>query len=155
MFEHKELDGTMNRVIETSDAFVSPEVLEMREVFAPVGDVHSLSRTQYAVIGERLVERSLPPENVGERWPSDDSDAPWWTAVNNPPHAGMVASFNAAHGGKQRLPLDVNHNVVAFASAGEEVLFKDGAYAVVRKSDAKEISAPTLVELRRAYATGT
>jgi hypothetical protein len=151
MFEHKELDGTMNRVIAGGDAFVSPEILEMREVFEAVDDVQSLSRKQYAVIDERLVERSLPPENVGERWPYDDSDAPWWTTVNNPPHAGMVASFNAAQGGKQRVPLDPAHNVVAFSSGGDEVIFKDGGYGVVRQSDGKEITAPTLVELRRLY----
>jgi hypothetical protein len=69
----------------------------------------------------------------------------------NPPHMGIVADFNSAQGGLQRKPLVVDHNVVAFASEGEEVLLVDEMYKLVRKSDGKALTAPSILEMRRAY----
>jgi hypothetical protein len=149
MFEHKELDGTQNRVIPAIDAYVKGDVLECR-----IGrnlEVDKSSRIQFGVIGDRLVERSLPPENVGDFWPFDAPAAPWWGTVNNPPHAGLVADFNSHTGGQYRVPLDKAHNVVAYASAGEEVTFDDGAYNVVRQSDGAELTATSILELRKLY----
>jgi len=47
--------------------------------------------------------------------------------------------------------LDLAHNVVAFAAEGEEILFPDGEYKVVRKSDDQELSARSILELRKLY----
>lgn len=149
MFEHKELDGTINRLIPANEGFVSAEVLEHRG--GPGKEPEKHSRTQYGVIAERLVERSLPPESVGDYWSYDAPALPWWGAVINPPHAGLLAAFNSHYGGHYRAPFDKAHNVVAFASAGEEVLFTEGRYTVVRQSDNTELSGATLVELRKHY----
>ncbi len=149
MFEHKNLDGVWNRVVPSSDVFVNGDVLEMRE--STTKDPQASSRKQYSVVGERLVERCLPPEGVGDRWSYDAVDVPWWTAVKNPPHMGIVAEFNSHNGGKHRIPLEVEQNVVAFASSGEEITFRAGAYRLKRKKDEKEISAPTLPEIRAQY----
>jgi hypothetical protein len=149
MFEHKELDGTLNRVIPASDAFINGEVLECRGGRDPEPEKNS--RLQFGVIKERLVERNLPPESVGDCWSYDAAAAPWWGAVNNPPHAGLVAEFNSHSGGQYRVPLDLAHNVVAFASAGEDVVFTDGTYKVVRESDGAELTAASILELRKLY----
>jgi hypothetical protein len=149
MFEHKELDGTKNRVIPASEAFVSGDVLECH--IGQEADMEKAGRLQYGVINERLVERSLPPESVGDYWSYDAPAAPWWGTVNNPPHAGLVAEFNNHSGGQYRVPLDKAHNVVAFASAGEEIVFSDGAYKVVRESDGSELTAPSIMDLRKLY----
>lgn len=151
MFEHKNLDGEWNRIIPSTDPFVSPEVLEIRESINREKDPKATNRMQYAVVGDKLVERCLPPETIGERWSYDAWDTPWWLAVNNPPHAGLLADFNSSQGGKQRKPLEPGHNVVAFTSAGEEVTLQNGEYTVTRKTDEKEFKAPTLPELRQAY----
>lgn len=149
MFEHKELDGAKNRVIPTTEAFVSGDVLECH--IGQETDTTKCGRVQYGVINERLVERSLPPESVGDYWSFDAPAAPWWGTVNNPPHAGLVAEFNNHSGGQYRVPLDKAHNVVAFASAGEEIVLTDGGYKVVRESDSAELTAPTIMELRKLY----
>jgi hypothetical protein len=149
MFEHKELDGTQNRLIPASEAFVSGEVLEClvgRNV-----EAGSSGRMQFGVIAERLVERCLPPESIGDHWSYDVSAAPWWGTVNNPPHAGLVAEFNSHSGGQYRVPLDKAHNVVAFASAGEEITLTDNTYTVVRESDGAELTATSILELRKLY----
>ena len=49
------------------------------------------------------------------------------------------------------MPFDKTHNVVAFASAGEEVLLGDGSYSVVRQSDGAELTASSILELRKLY----
>ena len=149
MFEHKELDGTLNRVIPASDAYVCGEILECRGGLEKAPEKNS--RLQFGVIGDRLVERNLPPEGVGDYWSYDAPAAPWWGTVNNPPHAGLVAEFNSHSGGQYRVPLDVAHNVVAFASAGEEVLLTNGIYNVVRESDGAELTAASILELRKLY----
>jgi hypothetical protein len=149
MFEHKHLDGQTNRVIPSTDAFINGDVLECRDGL--IKDLEAISRKQYSVVGDLLVERCLPPENIGDTWSHDSVALPWWTKVMNPPHMGIVAEFNSHNGGLHRKPLDLQHNVAAFAAEGEEVLFTNGAYTVVRKSDGQEITAPTLVELRKLY----
>ena len=149
MFEHKELDGAKNRVIPASDAFMSGEILECRLGLS--AELESTNRVQFGVIGDRLVERGLPPESIGDYWSYDVPAAPWWGTVNNPPHAGLVADFNSHSGGQYRVPFDKTHNVVAFASAGEEVLLGDGSYSVVRQSDGAELTASSILELRKLY----
>lgn len=151
MFEHKNLDGERNRIVPATDTFISGDVLEMRESIKKDDDPKATSRMQYGVVVDRLVERCLPPETIGDKWSYDNSDLPWWGTVNNPPHAGIIAEFNSHNGGKHRKPLEVDHNVVAFAALGEEVTFKNGEYTVIRKKDNKEIKAKTLLETRRAY----
>lgn len=149
MFEHKELDGTLNRVIPANAAYICGEILECRS--GQGAEAEKSSRMQFGVIGDRLVERNLPPESVGDYWSYDTPAAPWWGAVNNPPHAGLVAEFNSHSGGQYRVPLDTAHNVVAFASAGEEVTFAKGQYKVVRQSDGAELTAASILELRKLY----
>lgn len=149
MFEHKNLDSKWNRVIPASDTFIHGEVLECRDNAS--ADPEASGRLQYGVIGDRLVERALPPESVGDHWSYDADNPPWWSTVNNPPHAGLVADFNSHNGGLHRKPLDAAHNVVAFASAGEEVTFANCVYTVVRQNDNKEITAASMLALRKSY----
>ena len=149
MFEHKTLDGKWNRVVPACEPFVKADVLECRDSLG--GDAESASRMQFGVIGDRLVERCLPASTIGDCWSYDAGGLPWWGLVNNPPHAGLVADFNTHSGGLYRKPLDVAHNVVAFAAAGEEILFADDMYKVVRQSDGQELSAPSILELRKLY----
>ena len=151
MFEHKKLDGETYRIIPSTDDFLGGEVLELRESIGANKDPATVNRVQYGVVGNRLVERCLPPESVGDRWSYDAPATPWWSTVNNPPHAGLVADFNSSQGGEQRVPLDQSHNVVAFGSAGEEVMLSNGEYAVTRASDGKAIKAGSLLETRQAY----
>ena len=151
MFEHKKLDGEWNRVIPSSDTFIKGEILECRDTVG--ADPKTLSRRQYGVINDILVERCLPPETIGDYWSYDAFGVPWWDSVKNPPHMGIIAEFNNFNGGAYRKPLDKAHNVVAFAAAGEGITFVDGSYTVVRQSDSKEITAPTLPDLRRDYFT--
>ena len=149
MFEHKHLDGEMNKVIPSTDAFLNGDVLECRD---SVGEeAKSISRRQYAVVGDRLVERCLPPERVGDTWSFDNVAVPWWGSVKNPPHMGIVAEFNSFNNGLHRKPIDLEHNVVAFGAEGEEVIFSNGNYSIIRKSDEQELTADTLVELRKLY----
>lgn len=149
MFEHKSLDGKWNRIVPACEAFVKDDVLECRDSLG--GDADGASRLQFGVIGDRLVERSLPPTTIGDVWSYDAGGLPWWGVVNNPPHAGIVADFNAQNGGLYRKALDVEHNVVAFAAEGEEILFTHGVYKVVRKSDSQELTASSIMELRKLY----
>lgn len=149
MFEHKTLDGKWNRIVPTCEPFVKEEVLECRDSLG--GDADGASRNQFGVIGNLLVERCLPPQTIGDVWSYDAGGLPWWGVVNNPPHAGLVADFNTHLGGLYRKPLDLAHNVVAFAAEGEEILFTDGVYKVVRKSDEQELTASSLLELRKLY----
>lgn len=149
MFEHKNLDGEWNRVISASENFLAGDVLELRDSASK--ETAASNRRQYAVVGDRLVERCLPPETVGDKWSYDAADKPWWVSVNNPPHVGIVASFNEHNGGKHRQVLQKENNVVAFAAQGEAITFADGAYTTTRSSDSKAISAATLPELRNLY----
>jgi hypothetical protein len=149
MFEHKELDGSQNRLIPATEEFVSGEVLEC--LYGQVTEADKNNRIQFGVIGDRLVERGLPPASIGDYWSFDAPAVPWWSTVNNPPHAGLVAEFNKHSGGQYRVPLDVAHNIVAFAAAGEEVTLTDGSYKVVRKSDDTELTATSTLELRKLY----
>lgn len=149
MFEHKALDGKWNRIVPTSEAFVKGDILECRDSLG--GDADGASRNQFGVIGDRLVERSLPPQAIGDCWSYDAGGLPWWGIVNNPPHAGLVADFNSHSGGLYRKELDLAHNVVAYASAGEEILFENGIYKVVRQSDEQELTATSILELRKLY----
>ncbi len=149
MFEHKNLDGKWNRVIPSTDVFLNGDILECRETVG--AEPEKISRQQYAVVGNRLVERSLPPESIGDTWSHDDGKSPWWGSVNNPPHMGIIADFNSHNGGLHRIPLDVTHNVIGFASEGEEIILTKGSYTVKRKNDDKELSAPSMRELRELY----
>ncbi len=149
MFEHKNLDGKWNRVVPSSDPFLKGNILECRETMG--SEPEKNSRQQYAVVGERLVERCLPPESIGDTWSYHAGKLPWWDSVKNPPHIGIVAEFNTYNGGLHRIPFDLNHNVVGFASEGEEIILIKGAYTVKRKSDDKEISAPSMQQLRELY----
>lgn len=149
MFEHKNLDGKWNRVIPSTDVFLKGDILECRETVG--SEPEKISRQQYAVIDDRLVERCLPPESMGDTWSHDAGKSPWWGTVNNPPHMGILADFNSYNGGLYRFPLDVNHNVVGFAGEGEEILLVNGKYAVKRKSDDKELSAPSMRALQELY----
>lgn len=151
MFEHKNLDGQWNRVLPSTEPFLSKEILEIRENVSPNCKPETSSRKQYGVIGEQLVERCLPPENIGDRWSHDAFDVSWWTRVNNPPHMGIIAEFNESQGGKHRIPLDIEQNVVAYAGSGEKILLKQGQYLVTRSKDNKEIISNSLIEARRAY----
>ncbi len=151
MFEHKELDGERRRLIPATEAFVSPSILEVREALKSEGADDS-ARSQHAVVEKRPVERYLPPASVGDRWAHDATDLPWWEVVNNPPHAGLVADYTKAFGGIRYNPLNKDKNLVAYSSQGEEVVLKETQYSLVRKSDGKEISAPSLLALRKAYA---
>lgn len=149
MFEHKHLDGDANRIIPAAEAFLTSEVLERREGL--IKDTNALNRMQYGVVGDLLVERSLPPETVGDTWSHDNAGTPWWTKVMNPPHMGIIAEFNLYSGGLHRKALDPAHNVVAYAGEGEEVVLTSGTYSVTRKSDGQELTATNLVELRKLY----
>lgn len=155
MFEHQKLDGETFRVMPASETFLNGEVLELRETIGAEKDPNRINRVQYSVAGERLVERCLPPQSVGDRWGYDNADAPWWSLVNNPPHAGLVADFNSSLGGKQRVALDTAHNVIALAAKGEEVIMDSGGeYTLTRASDSKELRAKSMLELRQAYYAG-
>ena len=149
MFEHVNLDGEYNRVIPATDAFINGDVLECRDSIGK--DVNSVSRRQYAVIGNTLVERCLPPEALGDIWTFDNAGSPWWGYVNNPPHMGIVAEFNSFNNGLHRKPIDSEKNIVAFRAEGEAVTFLNGVYRMLRKSDELELTAATLVELRNKY----
>ena len=149
MFEHKHLDGELNRLIPATEAFLKGDVLECRDSVG--ADVKTISRRQYAVVGDRLVERCLPPEAIGDTWSFDAVASPWWGSVKNPPHMGIIAEFNKFNGGEHRKPIDLENNVVAYGAAGEEVIFSDGVYTVKRQTDEQVITAKSLVELRRLY----
>jgi hypothetical protein len=123
----------------------------MRDNVSPNCSPETSSRKQYGVIGDQLVERCLPPENIGDRWSYDAFDMSWWTRVNNPPHMGIIAEFNETQGGKYRNPLNTDENVVAYTTAGEKVFLKQGQYIVTRGKDNKEITADSLIDARRAY----
>lgn len=149
MFEHKHLDGTWNRVIPATDSFLAGDVLECRDNLG--GDVETAARRQYAVVGDRLVERCLPAEKVGDVWSYDAAGLPWWGWVKNPPHMGIVAEFNEQCGGLHRKPFAVDNNIVAYGESGEEVHFADSRYKVARASDSEELTADSLVALREQY----
>lgn len=149
MFEHKNLDGNVNRIIPSTDVFLAGDILEVRDGIGSETD--SFVRVQFGVVGDRLVERCLPPESIGDHWSYDAGGIPWWGSVMNPPHAGIVADFNNHNGGLQRKPLETDHNVVAFASEGEEILFDNGTYKMTRKSDNAELAAASILELRKLY----
>lgn len=151
MFEHKHLDGEINRILPATASYLGNEILEMREDVGTDSKSETKGRKQYGVIGEQLVERCLPPESVGDRWSFDATDTPWWTRVNNPPHMGIIAEFNKYLGGKHRIPLNPEQNVVAYAASGEKVFLKGGKYLVTRASDSKEIIAESIPDTRRAY----
>jgi len=149
MFEHKHLDGEANRIIPSADPFITGEVLERREGL--IKDLKALSRLQYGVVGDLLVERCLPPESIDDSWSHDNTAPPWWTKVMNPPHMGIVAEFNLHSGGLHRKALDPGHNVVAYGAEGEEVVFGNDVYSMTRKSDGQVLTASNLVELRKLY----
>lgn len=146
MFEHSKLTGEKYRVVPAEQSFLQPEILEYREK----GDDKS-PRLQHAVAGTVLVDRYLPALAVGSRWPHDDLAEPWWNVVDHPPHAGIVADFNAANGGEYKRKLNPECNVVAFSDSGEQVVMQNGVYKMTRYSDGKEIAEPSLVALRRQY----
>ncbi|WFP51560.1 hypothetical protein PL263_05905 [Methylomonas sp. EFPC3] len=149
MFEHKALDGQWNRVVPATESFVNGEILECRD---NVGDEPGkISRRQYAVIGDRLVERCLPPEAIGDFWSHDVAQLSWWGSVMNPPHCGLLADFNTQYGGLHRRDLDVGHNVVGYAAAGEEITLGKASYAVKRASDSADLVAASMLELRKLY----
>jgi hypothetical protein len=149
VFEHKSLDGQKLRVVSSTQGFV-PEILEVRE--PPAGrDVAKAGRLQHAVVSNTLVSRYLPPESMGLTWPNDANGEPWWEVVNHPPHGGVVAEFNRVHNGAYPRVLDPKHQVVAYASAGEEVLIANGRYSVTRAADKKRLEAPDLGTLRSLY----
>ena len=114
MFEHKNLDGEWNRIIPSNEAFLKGDILECRDTAGT--DAKAMSRRQYSVVGNRLVERCLPPETIGDFWSFDATGTPWWGSVKNPPHMGLIAEFNSHLGGEHRKPIDLAHNVVAFAT---------------------------------------
>jgi len=149
MFEHKNLDGTWNRVVSATDAFLSGDILETRDMVGT--EPEKIARMQFAVIGQWLVERCLPPEALSQTWAHDAGKLPWSDSVKNPPHMGIIADFNSHNGGLHRIPFDANHHVVGFASDGEEIILAKGMYTVVRKSDGKELSAASKSELRELY----
>lgn len=150
MFEHKNLDGNKYRVLSTDKPWMKPEILEVREPKSGQDD-SAAARTQYAVIGETLVERHLPPESVGDAWQFDSVASPWWEVVGHPPHGGIVADFNAYIGGQYERELDPANNVVAFAEQGEAVTFDGSAYKVKREGDAADLSGMPLKSLRQSY----
>lgn len=143
MFEHADIKGEKLRVLPAVDSFTAPEILESRETTA--------GRLQLTVVNALLVERYLPPEQKGDTWPHDAVGTPWWTVVSRPPHAGVVAAFNAAMGGTYIRTLDPKANVVAFAEKGEAVLMDNGEYCVVRATDNTSLRSPNLVALRASY----
>lgn len=149
MFEHKNLDGQWNRIIEANNSFLSGSVLETRDTTTK--DPKASSRKQYGVVGDRLVERCLPPESIGDKWSHDNIDVPWWTSVNNPPHMGLIAEFSNFSGGKHRQKFEKDNNIVGFAANGEAITFKLGSYTTIRSKDSKELSSSTLVDLRKVY----
>lgn len=149
MFEHKALDGQWNRVLPAADSFINGEVLECRDTVGE--EPGKISRRQYAVVGDRLVERCLPPEAVGDFWSHDVAQLPWWSSVMNPPHAGILADFNSQFGGLHRRQLDTAHNVVGYAGAGEEITLGKAGYALKRASDGAELVAKSMLELRKLY----
>lgn len=149
MFEHKNLDGVWNRVVSATDAFLNGDILECRDTVG--SEPEKISRLQYAVVGQRLVERCLPPEALSETWSHDAGKLPWWDSVKNPPHMGIIADFNSHCGGLHRIPFDANHNVVGYANEGEEIVLAKGLYTVSRKSDGKELSAVSMLQLRGLY----
>lgn len=150
MFEHKQLDGEKCRIIKVDKDFLKPEVLELRDPQNST-TIANACRTQYGVIGEVLVERYLPPESSGDQWSHDNSASPWWSVVGHPPHGGVVADFNKYIGGAYRRTLNPEHNIVAFAEAGEEVTFDGVDYIVTRSSDATELRGNKMVALRQQY----
>jgi len=151
MFEHSKLDGEWHKVIPAMEPFTKDEILEIRDSISTERDSKAAPRTQYTVVDGRLAERCLPPESIGNSWSFDSWDTPWWGAVNNPPHAGLVADFNSYGGGAYRKALEPDNNVVAFAGAGEPVTFKNGSYSVTRGKDDKVLTAASLLELRKTY----
>jgi hypothetical protein len=151
MFEHKNIDGAWNRVVSSNDAFLNGDILECRDMVG--SEPEKISRMQFAVVGQRLVERCLPPEALSETWAQDAGKLPWWISVKNPPHAGIIADFNSHNGGLHRIPFDATHNVVGFAYEGEEIVFTKGIYKVSRKSDGNELSANSMSQLRELYFT--
>jgi hypothetical protein len=154
MFEHDKLDGEWHKVIPAMEPFTTDSILEIRESISKERDPKATSRTQYSVVGDRLVERNLPPESIGDKWGYDAWDTPWWSTVNNPPHAGLLADFNSHSGGLQKAPLDKANNVVGFAAAGEPITFAKGEYQVTREKDGTELKATGMLELRKAYYEG-
>ena len=149
MFEHKSIDNQKVRLLSASDGFLNESILETRE--PKNGEsLEKAPRQQHAVAGTVLVERFLPPESTGDAWPHDACAAPWWEVVGHPPHGGLVADFNTALGGAYRRELDPSKNTVAYAAAGEDVVWEKGQYSVVRSSDRQELAAPTLLKLRAA-----
>jgi hypothetical protein len=64
MFEHKHLDGQWNRIVPATETFLNGDILECRNNVGPDPDQNS--RQQYAVVGDRLVERCLPPLTIGD-----------------------------------------------------------------------------------------
>ena len=150
MFEHKLLDGDKYRIVTASSDYLKPEILEIRE---PKNSAPSdnTCRNQYAVVGEVLVERYLPPAASGERWAHEAFASPWWSVVGHPPHGGIVADFNKYIGGAYQRTLNPGENVVAYAESGEPVTFDGGAYSVTRKADAQALRGAKLGELRKLY----
>ena len=148
MFEHKYLDGEKHRLLASSQEFLKESILESREPI-PGGSVAKAPRLQHAVAGSVLVERYLPPEGVGESW-SHDPGAIWWEVVGHPPHGGIVADFNKEIGGEYHRKLAPDHNIVAYAEKGEEVVLTGGEYKVTR-ADGEDLTANTLSALRSAY----
>ena len=150
MFEHDKLDGKRHRVLETEGPGTVGEVLESRE---PQNGkpVEAAGRLQNAVRDGVCLERVLPPEAMGDRWPHDAVASPWWEVVSHPPHGGIVADFNEKMGGTYRRRLDPSRHVVAFAEGGEEVVLVGREYRVTRSRDETEVCAPSLEQLRATY----
>ena len=150
MFEHKLLDGEKCRLIEFPESIVKPEVLEIRD---PKND-DSLDKTcryQYGVVEDVLVERYLPPESVGDAWTHDNVATPWWNVVGHPPHGGIVADFNKYIGGNYHRTLNPKQNIVAYADAGEPVVFDGSEYVVTRSNDSAELRSSKIPSLREQY----
>lgn len=147
MFEHKYLDGEKHRTLPPTESFINEEILETREPKS--GETYTqVGRLQHGVAGEVLVERFLPPETVGDKWPTDAGTI-WWSVVGHPPHGGIVADFNKAKGGAYKRTLDKEKNIVAYAEAGEEVVLKPEGYSVTKAES--ELVAPSILELRKMY----
>lgn len=151
MFQHAKLDGQWYRLIPAMEPFTKNELLEIRESHKSEEEPENTARTQYAVIGDRLAERSLPPETIGDKWSFDPWDTPWWGLVNNPPHAGIVAEFNSYCGGAYRKALDMANDIKAWGGAGEPISFANGEYNIVRQKDGVTLTAPSIIELRKIY----
>ena len=150
MFEHASLDGERCRVVNAAQAFLKPEVLELREPKNSLTAAQSC-RTQYAVVEDVLDERYLPPETQGDSWNHDGSAAPWWMVVGHPPHGGVVADFNKYIGGSYKRELKPDNNIVAFAESGEAIVYDGSEYALTRGSDSTEIRGKKISELRQRY----